>query len=654
MSAYDPLQTNRRLWNDPDNILNDSLAATVMMHHDLVYHDDWKAVVRRDCDKLKKKVRIISGGAVIDGPMYTGFIGRGMLTAAVLGLDGSTTSIPTTDTIVKVVEHCVKNDKEAGVLLLIHDCAEYFLNFLQAKKKAEEIGIPVQIILVRDEINSKLSPKVISSPRSPSGLLLLYKVAGAMSEEGKSLDEIYKTCYEVVKKGSTFSIGVYIVEAVDEPVQIEMARGDRMTDHDMKRFPHCDFSTKKIVENIINESIHVSDCKKFPEGSKLAVLLDYFGKFTELESNVFIKELTHQLSQYKHKVEPIFTGAFHTSLQSNGFHLSILNLSSHKDLEYYLNAPTLAYYWPKTTKLKDNVKTKRKQSKSSSKTDSSSSNSSSSSSDDDEISEKERSESPNDGFTGKNIFLKAVEYACEAVIACAKKIDMLDKPSTPEDSKRCGTRLATAAESIKTLIREKEFLEMSLPDMLFRISLVFEQDEQDPQARLYMKFFSSIYKVIDDRSDSQEDLDVKDWMYAFDKAIDSVNKVAKDTRLEDVFLVAREAFDDAYFDAGLNSIDAIGEAVLIAQKQTSHVVPNSGKIPEKYMNDKYCGFDELAGAHAVGVWMRGAYEGMKLLYRFHERSSNKRPASDNSEDDDDAGAQVSKSAKYPHDDSSSS
>lgn len=162
-------------------------------------------------------------------------------------------------------------------MLLVHDCAEYFLNFLQAKKKAEENGIPIQMILVRDEMNNKLSPKVISSPRSPSGLLLLYKIAGAMSEEGKSLDEIYKTCDEVVKKGSIFSTGVYIVEAVNELVQIEMARGDRMTDHDVKRFPYCDFSTKKIVENIINDSIRVSDCRKFPRGSKLAVLLDYFG-----------------------------------------------------------------------------------------------------------------------------------------------------------------------------------------------------------------------------------------------------------------------------------------------------------------------------------------------------------------------------------------
>lgn len=52
--------------------------------------------------------------------------------------------------------------------------------------------------------------------------------------------------------------------------------------------------------------------------------------------------------------------------------------------------------------------------------------------------------------------------------------------------------------------------------------------------------------------------------------------------------------------------------------------------------------------------MRGAYEGIKLLYRYHERSRNKRPASDDSEDDDDAGAHVSKSAKWSHGDSSSS
>lgn len=173
-------------------------------------------------------------------------------------------------------------------MLLLHDCAEYFLNFLQAKKKAQENGIAIQMIFVRDEVNSKLSPKVISSPRSPSGLLLLYKIAGAMSEEGKSLNEIYKTCDEVVKKASTFSIGVYIVESVNEPVKVEMSRGDRLTDLDTKRFPHSEFLTKKIVENIINESINMSDCKKFPKGSKLAVLLDYFG------SNFFISYLFYK------------------------------------------------------------------------------------------------------------------------------------------------------------------------------------------------------------------------------------------------------------------------------------------------------------------------------------------------------------------------
>lgn len=148
---------------------------------------------------------------------------------------------------------------------------------MQAKKKAEAEGIPIKMILVRDEISNNLSQKVMTSPRSPSGLLMIYKIAGAMAEKRKSLDEIYKTCDEIVKKGNIFSIGVYIVETANEPVQIEMTRGDRLTDHDIKQFCPADSSTNKIVDNIINESIRASDCNKFPKGSELAILLDHFG-----------------------------------------------------------------------------------------------------------------------------------------------------------------------------------------------------------------------------------------------------------------------------------------------------------------------------------------------------------------------------------------
>lgn len=159
----------------------------------------------------------------------------------------------------------------------MHDCAEYFLNFLLAKTKAENKGIPVKMVLVRDELSEKLNQKPLS-PRSPSGLLFMYKIAGAMSEAGKSLEEIFETCDQIIKSGDVFSIGGYIGDSMYNDVcKIEISRGDRLSDRDIKRFPLATTSTKNIVENILNDFVQLDGSQQFAQGSKVALLLDYFG-----------------------------------------------------------------------------------------------------------------------------------------------------------------------------------------------------------------------------------------------------------------------------------------------------------------------------------------------------------------------------------------
>lgn len=75
-------------------------------------------------------------------------------------------------------------------------------------------------------------------------------------------------------------------------------------------------------------------------------------------------------------------------------------------------------------------------------------------------------------------------------------------------------------------------------------------------------------------------------MYVFDQAIDSIYDVAKNTKLEEVLYSARNGFEDGFYEAELNPIDAMAEGVLFAQQATSRIVPVNGKIPEKYQNDK--------------------------------------------------------------------
>lgn len=94
-----------------------------------------------------------------------------------------------------------------------------------------------------------------------------------------------------------------------------------------------------------------------------------------------------------------------------------------------------------------------------------------------------------------DMLLMAIEFACEAIIACATKIDMLDEPSTNDKVVKCGTRLANIAIAIKSAIRKKQFAGLSLSNIIFQISRIFEQYVHDNQAEIYRLFFNIIGRV---------------------------------------------------------------------------------------------------------------------------------------------------------------
>jgi hypothetical protein len=72
---------------------------------------------------------------------------------------------------------------------------------------------------------------------------------------------------------------------------------------------------------------------------------------------------------------------------------------------------------------------------------------------------------------------------------------MLDKFSSAKHFDRCGSRLASTAKLIKKAIFKKEFIGLTLSNIVFQIALIFEKNIQDPQAELYTFFFNSFGKV---------------------------------------------------------------------------------------------------------------------------------------------------------------
>ncbi len=137
-----------------------------------------KIVARTDCDR--SKVAIISGGGSGHEPAHAGFVGSGMLTAAVCG---EIFASPSVDAVLAAI---VAMTGSGGCLLIVKNYTGDRLNFGLAAEKAKSLGHQVEMVIVADDI---AIPDAVQ-PRGLAGTLFLHKLAGFMSERGDPLDQI--------------------------------------------------------------------------------------------------------------------------------------------------------------------------------------------------------------------------------------------------------------------------------------------------------------------------------------------------------------------------------------------------------------------------------------------------------------------------------
>lgn len=134
-----------------------------------------KFVVRRDWDR--SKVAIISGGGAGHEPSHIGFVGKGMLTAAV---SGEVFASPSVEAVLSCI---LEVTGEAGCLLVVKNYTGDRLNFGLAAERAKELGKRVEMVIVADDIALPDS----NQPRGIAGTLFVHKMAGYLSEQGRDL-----------------------------------------------------------------------------------------------------------------------------------------------------------------------------------------------------------------------------------------------------------------------------------------------------------------------------------------------------------------------------------------------------------------------------------------------------------------------------------
>lgn len=181
----------KKLINNPRAVVDESVEGFGMAHADLVdVHPDPKFVVRKGAP-VKGKVALVSGGGSGHEPLHAGFVGLGMLDAAV---PGAVFTSPTPDQIIPATTAV---DSGAGVVHIVKNYTGDVLNFETAAEMAQAEGVAVRSVLVNDDVAVEDS-LYTAGRRGVGGTVLVEKIAGAAAERGDDLDAVAAIAERVV------------------------------------------------------------------------------------------------------------------------------------------------------------------------------------------------------------------------------------------------------------------------------------------------------------------------------------------------------------------------------------------------------------------------------------------------------------------------
>lgn len=186
----------KKLINDPTTVVAEALRG-IALAHDLEVHDDsWISRA-----PTPGKVALVSGGGAGHEPLHAGFVGLGMLDAAVSG------RVFTSPPPQPIIDAATAVDSGAGVLLIVKNYTGDVLNFEVAAEMLEMEGVQVATVLVRDDVAVEDSTWT-AGRRGVAGTVLVEKMAGAAAEAGLPLAEVAAVAQDVADNVRTMGLAL--------------------------------------------------------------------------------------------------------------------------------------------------------------------------------------------------------------------------------------------------------------------------------------------------------------------------------------------------------------------------------------------------------------------------------------------------------------
>jgi len=330
----------KKIINNPSDFVEESIQGLVISHPNIYsFATDNQRVIKRTV-KAKNKVGIVSGGGSGHLPVFTGYVGKGMLDACAVG---SVFASPSVDQIASAIRN---GDNGNGVLCVLGNYGGDVMNFEMACEIVKDEGIETKTIIVSDDIASASNEEKLKR-RGIAGLILAFKIAGATAENGASLEEVFNITSNANSNLRTIGVAVSscILPEVGKPTfnldndEIEIGMGIH-GEPGIKRekLKKADILVDDLCEIIFKDFELLSK-------DKVSIMINSLGATPLEELYIVSKRVNEIFSKLEIDIVKSYVGRYATSLEMAGMSITVLKLNDdlskalldHSECPFWIN-----------------------------------------------------------------------------------------------------------------------------------------------------------------------------------------------------------------------------------------------------------------------------------------------------------------------------
>ena len=328
----------KKIINKPSDFVEESIDGLVKSHPDVyAFALDNKRVITRTT-KASNKVGIVTGGGSGHLPVFTGYVGKGFLDACAIG---SVFASPSVDQIASAIRN---GNNGNGVLCVLGNYGGDVMNFEMACEMVASEGIKTKTVIVADDIASAKEEEKLKR-RGIAGMIFVFKIAGAISETGASLDDTFKLSSDANNNIRTLGVALSpcILPEAGKPTfeinedEIEIGMG-------IHGEPGIKRDKLKSANNLVDDLYkRIIDDSKLKANDNVAIMINSLGATPLEELYIISKKVNENLSKSNIQNSKTYVGRYATSMEMAG--MSITTLKLNNNLKKYLFAESTCPFW---------------------------------------------------------------------------------------------------------------------------------------------------------------------------------------------------------------------------------------------------------------------------------------------------------------------